>query len=205
MTAGATGKQPRLTDLAQPLAGGIIAHMAGVAQHFDALQVSVEQRATRRQDINERRHPARLQNPPHFAQGQAEIAPMVRRIPAEDEVEFSIGERQPLGGAQDCRYVAQATLNRSTGDHIEHLLRQVVGHHFLDQRRHMKTHMPGAAAQVQYPRITAPCHFALEQRELSALGVHGTAQVGRSLFTELLLYDLGVLGGAGHGDFLLGG
>ena len=47
LARGAAGLQPRLADLTQPLAGGIIAHMAGVAQHFDTLQVSVEQRAAR--------------------------------------------------------------------------------------------------------------------------------------------------------------
>ncbi|MNP76687.1 hypothetical protein D3C76_1739780 [compost metagenome] len=47
LTGGTAGVQPRLTDLTQPLSGGIIAHMAGVTQHFDALQVSVEQRTAR--------------------------------------------------------------------------------------------------------------------------------------------------------------
>jgi hypothetical protein len=34
--------------------------------------------------------------------------------------------------------------------------------------------------------------------------MNGAAQIGRSLFTELLLDYLAVLGGAGHLDFLLG-
>ncbi len=86
---------------------------------------------------------------------------MVRRISAVYEVELAIDERQVLGGTEDRRYVAQATINGRTGDHVEHLLRQVVGHHFLDQRGHMKTHMAGAAAQVQYSSIALPGQFGL--------------------------------------------
>ncbi|CAI8807741.1 hypothetical protein EMIT093MI4_10585 [Pseudomonas sp. IT-93MI4] len=35
------------------------------------------------------------------------------------------------------------------------------------------------------------------------MSVNSAAQVGGGLFTELLLYNLTVLGGAGHRDFLL--
>ncbi|MNR47486.1 hypothetical protein D3C85_1665900 [compost metagenome] len=58
---------------------------------------------------------------------------MVRRIAAEDEIEFAIGERQALGGTVDRGYVAQATVDSSGSDHVEHLLRQVVGHHLFHQ------------------------------------------------------------------------
>ncbi|MNG39318.1 hypothetical protein D3C84_1273480 [compost metagenome] len=58
---------------------------------------------------------------------------MVRRVTAEDEIELTIGERQALGGTVDRGHVAQATVDGSGSDHVEHLLRQVVGHHFFDQ------------------------------------------------------------------------
>jgi len=49
----------------------------------------------------------------------------------------------------------------------------------------METDMTGAAAQIQQSRSAVPGQFGLEQRKFSTLGVYGTAQVGRGLFTEL--------------------
>ena len=92
---------------------------------------------------------------------------------------------------------------RSGSHHIKHLLGQVIGHHFLDQRRHIEAHMTGTATEIQQSRTALPGQFCLQQREFGALGVHGTAQVGRRLFAELFLHDLGV-GGVGHGGILQG-
>ncbi|MOA58820.1 hypothetical protein D3C78_1832990 [compost metagenome] len=86
---------------------------------------------------------------------------MVCRIAAEHEIELAIGERQALGGAVDRGDVAQATIDGSSGHHVKHLLRQVVGDHFLDQRCHLETHMTSATAQVQDPSFALPCQFGL--------------------------------------------
>ncbi|MNN35490.1 hypothetical protein D3C81_1493410 [compost metagenome] len=86
---------------------------------------------------------------------------MVRRITAEDEIEFAIGERQALSGTVDRGHVAQATIDSGSGHHVEHLLRQVIGHHFFHQRGNVKTHVAGAAAQVQNPRIALPRQLGL--------------------------------------------
>ncbi|MNN35193.1 hypothetical protein D3C81_1490380 [compost metagenome] len=86
---------------------------------------------------------------------------MVRRIAAEDEIEFAIGERQALGGTVDRGHIAQTPLGSGNRHHIEHLLRQVVGHDFLDQRRYVETHVTGAATQVQDPGIALSRQFGL--------------------------------------------
>ncbi|MNL34361.1 hypothetical protein D3C87_1563300 [compost metagenome] len=86
---------------------------------------------------------------------------MVRRITAEHEVELAIGERQALGGTVDRGHIAQATVDSGGCDYVEHLLGQVVGHHFLDQRGHVETHVTGAAAEVQHPGVALPCQFSL--------------------------------------------
>lgn len=66
----------------------------------------------------------------------------------------------------------------------------------------MKTHMPGTAPQIEHARPALPGQLSLQQREFTALGVNGAAQVSGGLVAELLLDDLGVLGGAGHGRIL---
>ncbi|MOA18231.1 hypothetical protein D3C78_1385360 [compost metagenome] len=77
----------------------------------------------------------------------------MRRIAAEHEVELSVGERQALGGAAYRADIAQVTLGSRRGDHVEHLLGQIISHHFTGQRRHVETHMAGTAPQVQHPGI----------------------------------------------------
>jgi hypothetical protein len=67
------------------------------------------------------------------------------------------------------------------------------------QRCRVETHMTGAATQVQQSCSALPGQFGLEQRELGALSMYCAAQVGRGLFAELFLHDLGV-GSAGHDD-----
>ncbi|MNN15688.1 hypothetical protein D3C81_1288010 [compost metagenome] len=194
--------QAGFADLALPFGGRIVTHVARVAQHLDGLQVGVEQRAARRHDIDEGRHPTRLQYAAHFAQGQAQVAPVVRRVAAEDEVERGVGERQAFGGASLRGDIAQAALGGGAGNHIEHGLRQVVGDHFGNQWRNVETDVTGTTAQVQHAGLGLACQFGLQQGELGALGVYGAAEVGAGLFAELALDHVGV-GGAGHGAILL--
>ncbi|MNJ64711.1 hypothetical protein D3C77_606820 [compost metagenome] len=130
--------------------------MTGVSQHFDALQVGVEQRAARRHHVNECRNTARFEHPPYFAQSQAQVTPVMRRIAAEDVIEGRIGEWQALGGATLGDDIFKVTLSGGGGHHVEHLLRQVVGHHFTHQRGDMETHMPGTTAKVQHSRPPLP-------------------------------------------------
>ncbi|MDF5873909.1 hypothetical protein P4112_22155 [Pseudomonas aeruginosa] len=47
--------------------------------------------------------------------------------------------------------------------------------------------MAGAATQVEDPRFRAPGQGVAQQGEFLALGMHGAAQVGRSLGAELAL------------------
>ncbi|MNH34357.1 hypothetical protein D3C79_949490 [compost metagenome] len=58
--------------------------------------------------------------------------------------------------------------------------------------------MTGTTAQVQHASRTLPRQLGLQQGELTALGVHGAAEVGTGLFAELALDHIGV-GAAGHG------
>ncbi|MNZ72752.1 hypothetical protein D3C78_911390 [compost metagenome] len=197
LTCVTAAEQPGFTDLLQPLGRRIVAHMTGVAQHFDALQVGVEQRATRRHYIDEGRDAARLEHPPHFTQGQAQVTPVMRRITAEDVIERSIGEWQALGGTAFGDDIFKVTLSSGGSHHVEHLLRQVVSHHFTHQGRDMKTHMAGATAKIQHSRPPLPGQLSLEQREFAALGVDSTAQVGTGLLAELALDDV-FMRGAGH-------
>ncbi|MNR06120.1 hypothetical protein D3C85_1221820 [compost metagenome] len=169
--------------------------MAGIAQHLHRLQVGVEQRTTGRGDVDESRHATRLQHPAHFAQGQAEVAPVVRRIAAEDEIEAGIGKGQALGRATLGAHIAQATLGSGAGDDFEHLLGQVVGHHLAHQWRDVEADVPGATAEVEHPRVATAVDRRLQQRELHALGMHRTTEVGIGLLAELALdhLDMGFL------------
>ncbi len=161
LTAMAAHMQARLADLTLPLGSRVIAYMAGVAQHLDALQVRVEQRTARRHHIDESSHPTWLEHPAHLAQGQPQVAPMMSRVTAEDEIEARIGEGQLFGGTALGNDIAKATLAGSTGHYIEHRLRQVIGNHLGHQRRDVETDVTGAAAKVQHPRITPPCQLSL--------------------------------------------
>ena len=78
---------------------------------------------------------------------------------------------------------------------------QVVGHHLVDQRGHVKTHMARTASKVQHAGVSLARQFGLQQGKFGALGVHSAAQIGRGLFTELFLNNLAVLGGAGHAEY----
>ena len=128
LTAAGAHMQAGFAELLHPFGSGVIAHVAGVAQHFDGLQIGVEQRAAGRNHIDERRHTTRLEHPTHFTQGHAQIAPVMRRITAEHVVEFTVRKRQALGRTAHGTDIAQPAIDSRRADHIEHLLRQVVGH-----------------------------------------------------------------------------
>ncbi|MNN26163.1 hypothetical protein D3C81_1396630 [compost metagenome] len=164
--------------------------MAGIAQHFHSLQMGIQQRQARRNHVDECSDATRLEHPAHLAQRLADIPPVVRGIAAEDEVEFAIGERQALRHTLLGADVAQATLGGGRRHHIEHLGRQVIGDDLTGQRRDMEAHMPCPTAQIQHPRPGSRRQSLAQLGELFALGVHGTAQIGGRLGTELALDHL---------------
>ena len=117
------------------------------------MQISIEQRATGGHHVDKSGYTAGLEHPPHFAQGLAQVAPVVSRITAEHIIKLAIGKRQTLRRTALGADIAQTTIFGGRADNIEHLLRQVVGHHLVNQCRHMKTDMTGTAPQIQYPGI----------------------------------------------------
>ena len=161
--------------------------MAGVAEQLDGLQEGVRQGLPGRRHVDEDRHPAGLEHPPHLAQGQADIAPVMGGIATEDEIELAVGEGQALRLALFGTDVRHAPFRGALRHHGEHLGGKIVGHHLPCQGGDLEAHVAGAAAQVEDPRFRAPGQGVAQQGEFLALGMHGAAQVGRSLGAELAL------------------
>ncbi len=99
--------------------------------------------------------PAGLEHPPHLAQGQADIAPVMGGIATEDEIELAVGEGQALRLALFGTDVRHAPFRGALRHHGEHLGGKIVGHHLLPGRRPGSSRA-GAAAQVEDPRFRAP-------------------------------------------------
>jgi len=169
----------------------------GVAQHFDGLQPGVQQRFTRRHHVGKDGNAARLEHAESLAQAAAGVLPMVRGIARHHLVEFGVAERQVLGLALTDHQIGEPALGGFGGDDVQHLLRQVVGGHMRHFRRHVKTHVPAATAQVQHARVRVLAGDRGHLQQVFALGVDGAGQVGGGAGAELAV-DGGVVRAGGH-------
>src|SRR5215831_19634487 len=84
----------RAVERGDPFCGCVVPNMGRVAEQLDRLQVGVERGGLRRKGVDEHSLGAALEDPPRLAQTGLEIAPVMRRIPAAQEIEPFILEFQ---------------------------------------------------------------------------------------------------------------
>ncbi|GAE57935.1 hypothetical protein XPR_4570 [Xanthomonas arboricola pv. pruni MAFF 301420] len=81
--------------------------------------------------------------------------------------------------------MGQPTLCGGGRHDLEHVSRQIVGHHLGNQRRQLETHMPGTAAQVEQSPVAMTLQTSAELGELGALRMHVAVQISLRLRPEL--------------------
>lgn len=145
----------------------------------------VQQGQTRRHHIDERCDTARTQHTPHFAQCLSHVAPMVGRIAADHCIHAARLEREALGDTVERRYLRQPSFDRSRRNDLEHVGRQIVGHHLGHQRRKLETHMPGTTPQVEQSPVAMTRQASTELGKLGTLCMHIAVQIGLRLLPEL--------------------
>lgn len=86
------------------------------------------------------------------------------------------------------------------GHHAQHVVRQVVGHHRSGVRRHGKTHVAAAAAEVEHLGMRRRLGQRGQGIEVGALRVHGAGEIGLRDLAELPVDESMLLHG---GSFLV--
>ena len=103
---GLTGPEhkTRAAQSGGPFRRRVIADMRSVAEQFNGLKMSVEQGRRGRTGVDEDSRCATLQNPVRLAEFTVEVAPVMRRVTAREEIETAVFERQILWELPRPRY-----------------------------------------------------------------------------------------------------
>ena len=148
----------------------------------------------RRDVVDQNEETARLQHPIRLGDETVHMAEMMGRDAAGDEVEAGRVERQRLGVRRLAGDVLEPALASEPGGDLEHLRRDVGGHHPRHMGREGQRRVPGARGDVERLPMGLRLGQLHHARQAGALGVDRADGVALCAAPELGL-DEGLVHG----------
>ena len=130
-----------------------------------------------------------LQHPVRLAEAPCEIAPMMRRKPAGQEIEAAGVERQMLGRRLDRLDIGETPFARRSGNGIEHVARQIRRRDRAGMARHQIGDVAAAGTEIERARRSPLANDRFQGLEVRALGMNGAFDIGLRARPELGLDD----------------
>ena len=190
--------EPGSAQLRAPLVDAIVAHVAGIAQQLDRLQVGVQQRIRQGERVHEHRLAAAPSHPPRLAQAGLQITPVMCAHPADYEIEGLVLERQALRRSLARGDVADPAPLRLCRHRGEHARRQIARHDLSDMGCDAIADVTAPTPEVERAAAAMRLGDSLDAIEIGAGGVYRAAHIGLRLRAELPVGSVVV--GGGHGN-----
>src|SRR6185437_7177704 len=160
--------EARAGEGGDPFRGAVVPRVRRIPQQRDRLQVGIECAVGGGDRVDEHRAAGVPQHPPRLAQAGLHVLPVMRREPAQHDIEGRIGKRQPLRRRLTDADIGEAALGGGGGDGLQHLGGHVAGDDLRDMRRRAVADMAAATAEVQHARRVAAAQLGLDLIEVSA-------------------------------------
>jgi hypothetical protein len=167
-------REPGRAEHRLPLGDPVVAHVRGVAQHFERVEEGVARGILGRDRVAEQEEPAGNEHARHLAHHRLRVGDVMRREPRGHDVEARVRKRQLRGVAELEAHVVEAALGGGLARLREHRGCEVERDHRRDARG--KRERGGARATADVEHALAPGRDAGGEHRLEV----GPAAVDRA-------------------------